>query len=164
MSNPVFDEAFATELAVLATEPRMVPTPVPGAPLGYGTDLSCVTDVTADFAEVDPTSVRAIGEAIIRRLISKRGSVLDDPNYGTNVREWLNHPFGPDTLQTYRDAVVTETLKDDRVASATCAIALDLLTKRMRIGLRIEPANPTLRVFTLTFAVTDSAVLIESIV
>lgn len=164
MSNPVFDEAFAAELVVLGTEPRMVPTPIPGAPVGYGTDLSCLTDVTDDFAEVDPDSRQAVGQAIGRRLITKPGTVLDDPNYGIDVRTWLNRPVTAPILQTYRDLVMTEVGKDDRVASSTVVIGFSFNTREMRIAVRIVPKDPALGVFTLTFAVTDQKLLIESIV
>lgn len=165
-NNPTFDEAFALELSSLASEPRLVPVPVPGAALGYGTDLSCTNDCTDNFDEVDPFSQRALAEALIRRLMTRRGALLDDQNYGLGIYLWLNHAATPRDLQSYSDQVVGECSKDDRCPTGnTCSVSFDLATGRLGFVLRIDPVDPRTGTFTLTFAVTpDGEALIESIV
>src|ERR1700745_4062562 len=141
-NNPTFDEAFALELDTLEAEGRLVP--VPTGPLGYGTDLSCVNDCTPDFAEGDPFPARALGEALIRRLMTRKGQLLDDANYGLGIHLWLNRPATPSDLQSYGDQVVGECEKDDRVAPSgtTCKVTYDTATNRLGFSLRVVPIDP----------------------
>lgn len=165
-NNPTFDEAFALELSSLASEPRLVPVPVPGAPLGYGTDLSCTNDCTDNFDEVDPFSQRALAEALMRRLTTRRGALLDDSNYGLGVHLWLNHAATARDLQSYSDQVVGECSKDDRCPTGNrCQVSFDLATNRLGFALFVNAVDPRTGVFTLTFSVdADGVALIESIV
>lgn len=160
MSNPVFDAAFAAERATIVRE-----APVPTGPLGYGSDLSCTTDCTPDYAEVDPLSKRALGEALFRRLTTRRGSVLDDANLGTDTRQYLHRGVTARDMQTYRDEIVGECSKDDRVESSDCTMQYIVATRNLRFALTVHAVDSSIGVFTLTFAVAeDGAALIESIV
>lgn len=80
------------------------------------------TDV-GGFLDVDPegkmvSGRRCLAEAAARRLITPRGRLIDDPNYGTDVREYLNDDMGPADLALMFSAVIAECLKDERVVGA----------------------------------------------
>lgn len=62
----------------------------------YGTDLSCVVDLDAGLAEV--TGNTLLAQALARRLITPRGGLLDDPNYGYDLTQFLNADIGPTDL------------------------------------------------------------------
>jgi hypothetical protein len=53
------DEVAAGLAEGIAELVRLVPAPT--APLGYGVDLHCTTDIRDDLAEVDPFSIRSTG-------------------------------------------------------------------------------------------------------
>lgn len=148
---------IATEIALIPVIPRPTLTA-----LGYGTDLSCVTDITPDLAEVDMMSTRAIGEAIIRRLMTPRGTLLDDGAYGTDLRARCNAAMSQQELTRLEIQVRGEAMKDDRVVEAAVTVALQA-ARTLRVSLAITPALNT-QPFTLTFFVTaDGVQLQESI-
>jgi phage baseplate assembly protein W len=146
--------------ADLATMTRVVEPP--SAPYYYGTDLSCVTDLTVNFDEVDMFSVRAIAEALIRRLITPRGALIDGPNYGTDIRGMLNHGVTQQTLQSLSGAIRAECCKDDRVRDAQVAVTYTS-SNSLQVSIAIVPADPTITVFRFTFAVSDNVSLTASI-
>jgi hypothetical protein len=148
---------IAAQIALIPVVDR-----VPPAALGYGTDLSCVLDLTTDLREVDAMTARAIGEAIVRRLITPRGALLDDGAYGTDVRGKLNTPMAQQDVTRLEIQVRGEALKDDRVAEATATVIIPA-ARQLRISLAVTPQLNTLP-FTLTFFVTaDGIQLQESI-
>jgi hypothetical protein len=158
--NPAVSAAIAAEMATLTERVA----DVPAAPLGYGTDLSCVTDITADAAEVDPFSRQAVAEAVTRRLITPRGGVIDDPDYGFDVRAFCNRGTTPAGLRAIADQCRTEALKDDRVNDATITADYDDAARRLRVTVMLDCVDPRLGTFALTLAVTaDGAALLETI-
>lgn len=83
----------------------------------FGTDLSCIDDLTDAMLE---TSGRILlGQAIARRLITPRGGLIDDPNYGFDVRDYLNDDIGPGDLARLQAGVNAEAVKDERVIRCT---------------------------------------------
>jgi hypothetical protein len=153
----IVTDSIAADIATLS---RVVA--VPTGALGYGTDLSCEMDLTSTIAEVDPFSVAAIGEAVVRRLSTPRGRLVDAPDYGFDIRGMLNRGTPVAQLQSLNDPIRSEVEKDDRIDSALVnASYLDQAT--LRVEITITAADPALGVFTLTLAVTDGAVLAETI-
>lgn len=154
--NSSFEAAFSVSLSLLT---RVVDPPA-GA-LGYGTDLSCTTDLTPTLSEVDPSSPLAIVEAVIRRFTTPRGALIDDPDYGLDVRGHLNRAATTNDLRALAGALRGEAQKDDRVAEANVQLTASL--SAMSIKVFITPADQNLQDFTFTFAVTDSSVLMVTI-
>jgi hypothetical protein len=157
MSTIVLD-AIDAELALLERE---VPTPSDPTTFGYGTDLSCVSDITDELTEVDPYSPLAVGEAVIRRLTTPRGTLPDDPDYGIDLRSYCNRGV---TLRELRDLAGTcrsEILKDDRIEDATVTITSSGTS--LAVVVQLALAQPGVQPFTLTFAVTSGAAVLEAI-
>jgi hypothetical protein len=159
--NSTVQASLDAQLAELAERGRLVPQP--GAELGYGSDLSCVSDLTEDLAEVDPLSLRAIGEAAIRRLTTPRGSLPDDRDYGLDVRRYCNRATGAPELRELAGRCALELAKDDRIDSATVTATQDPLSYSLTLSVVISPASPTLNPFTLTFAVTSGSAVLEAL-
>jgi hypothetical protein len=156
------NETVAQSLAAqLPTLIRMVDTPV--GELAYGTDLSCVTDLHPELAEVDPTSPSAIVEAVIRRFLTPRGALLDDQDYGLDVRSHLSRGATQRDLRAITGALSGEAQKDDRVASATVTMQANSLGAKAQLQVLIMPADPELEAFDFTFAVSSSDVLAVTI-
>jgi hypothetical protein len=147
--------------AQLAALVREVDAPV--APLGYGTDLSCITDLTEDLAEVDANSVQAIAEALIRRLTTPRGGLPDDPDYGYDLRGMLNRGVTLAELRTVTGQARSECRKDDRVRDVDVSASFTLGNSTLSVAIAVTPADPAVDDFSFTFALTDSSVVIEVI-
>jgi hypothetical protein len=160
VSNAIMDAFIAAEVAGL--------TPVADVPtglLGYGVDWDCLTDVTEDFAEVDPFSPRAVAQAIGRRWITPRGGLADDADYGCDVRQELNTgvvlPSGLDAIAV---RLRNEAKKDDRVDEIAITPTFTLATETLDITAVVRGVNARTGTFTFTFAVTrDGAALLGSV-
>jgi len=141
------------------------------APPDYGNDLSCGqvlttlpypdgttrTSLSFDFAPnlAEVTGRALLSQAIVRRLVTYRGTLIDDPNYGTDVRQWLNDDLGPGDVARIASIVQAEIKKDARIKSAqvTGAFANNALTLTCILT---DAAGP----FRLTLAVTAVSVKI----
>lgn len=158
--NAIIDVAIAAELATLTERTA----DVPAAPLGYGTDLSCVTELADDAAEVDPMSRVAVAQAITRRLTTPRGALIDDPDYGFDVRQFANRGTTQLELRAVADQCRGECVKDDRVSAATITAFYDAALRKLTVSVQLDCVDPLLGVFTLTFGVAaDGAALLETI-
>jgi phage baseplate assembly protein W len=151
--NSIVAAAFAAELATL----ERVVTP-PADPLGYGTDLSCVLDCTNDFAEVSGPLV--VVQSVARSFITPRGSVLDSPDFGTDVRALLNHGTPQHDLRMMQSRLRSEAMADERVENAEVKLTLSALGSEVTIDTRLTLRDPQRTTFQFVLAVTDSAALI----
>lgn len=127
--------------------------------LGYGVDLSCVLDITPDAAEVDPNTTRAIGEALVRRYISPRNSVLDDESYGLDLRARCNAGQTRQDLTRLQSQIRVEALKDDRVSDVSVTLTFPS-PKTMSVALAVTP-HALDDVFSLTFFVTADGIQLQ---
>ena len=82
----------------------------------YGTDLSCVSDLTPNMAETNGT--HAVAEAIARRLQTPRGSLIGDANYGFALTDYVNDDVSQQDIAIISSNTQQECLKDERVSSA----------------------------------------------
>lgn len=133
----------------------------------YGTDLSCtfVTE-TLEFPDGTFRTFQAwdapgddfptvsgrplLIEALLRRLITPRGALLGDPDYGTDVRAWINKAMNVAQIARLGGLISAELAKDERVksAAASATFANSKLTVLITI---VDGAGP----FKLTVEVTD---------
>lgn len=146
----------------LAIEERVVD--VPTGELGYGSDISCAVDVDARMSEVDPFSTRAIAEALVRRLDCPRGALVDDPDYGLDVRGMLNRGTPATEIQALAGQIRSECQKDDRVDDVRVIVTPSPTGRELRIQLHVTPIDPEVGGFSLTFAVTSLELLLEELV
>lgn len=118
-----------------------------------GRDLSCVDDLLADFREV--IGRRCLAEAIARRYITDRGTLIGDPNYGFNLTNFLNADLGTGDVALLQSGAEAEALKDERVLSAVVVATLAADGLLTVVCTLTDADGP----FTLTLAV--SAVTVE---
>jgi len=88
----------------------------------FGTDLSCVSDLDATGAEVSGRLL--LGQSLARRLQTPRGRLLEDANYGFDLRQYVNADLSPTDIARIRTGVEAECLKDERVLGATATVTL----------------------------------------
>ncbi len=99
----------------------------------FGTDLSLVDDLEPTMREVSGTEL--LGQALFRRLTTPRGMLLDDPDYGTDVREFVSWGALPTKLAAIPALVRAELLKDERVEAATVSTAVAGGAVRLNISI-----------------------------
>lgn len=134
--------------------------PITPPELGFGSDISCGADLDPLMVEVDPFSTRALGEAIVRRLDCPRGRLIDDPNYGIDLRSYFNHGTTAADIRAMASKIRAELQKDDRIHSVVVTVTPSTDASELGIDLRVTPVDPSLGVFSLTLIVTDSEVLL----
>ncbi len=128
----------------------------PPLELAYGLDLWCVLDVTESLLEVDPTRPVAVGQAIARRLITPRGGLVDDPNYGLDLRGYVNRGVTQNSLLQLAAQVRAEALKDDRVVDANATISAGL--RELTVTLELVLSDYLSQTFSLVFFVTSDGI------
>lgn len=139
------------------------PTPA-GSRLGYGTDLRCSSDLTEQMEEIeDPFSTLALAEAIVRRLDCPRGQLVDDPDYGLDLRSMCNRGMTADALRALGGQVRAELLKDDRIDLLGVTVRPSSTGKELRVELAVTPVDAHIGGFALTLAVTSAEVLLEEL-
>lgn len=154
--NATFTAAMASQLAELE---RVVDAPV--APHGYGRDLSCVLDCTDGFAEVNGDTALIVAQAVARRFLTPRGSILDDLDQGRDVRGFLHRPATRDELRAFESQLRAEAMKDERVADAAVQFSVSDGARELTLDVRLTPHHPTLQPFRFVLSVTEASVLLE---
>ncbi len=72
-------------------------------------------DLSGDFRTV--SGRQALAEALVRRWTTPRGGLIGDPNYGTDLTEYINDDYGPGDLAKIIARAEAEALQDERVES-----------------------------------------------
>jgi hypothetical protein len=152
-------------LALIAVETakltRLVETPT--GDLAYGVDLWCVSDIKETLDEVTSESPLGMAQAAIRRLTTPRGGLPDDPDYGLDVRGYLNRGTSTGELRDAAGQIRAEVTKDDRVERATVTVTANTNASELTITIVLTPVNPNVATFSLIIAVTSGAVILEAI-
>ena len=125
--------------------------------INYGSDTACLLDVgLVDIQITDP--VQLIGQRIARRLQTPRGALAainDDPNFGWDVRQYINGKISPTTIAAAQTQILAECLKDEQVSAATVTIGYVRSTGVMTINIVAQSASGP---FTLTLTVDQLTV------
>lgn len=149
-----------TIASYIAQVTRASSTPTP--PLGYGVDLVCVTDLTPHLDETDPNSTESLAQDCFHRITTQRLSLVDDPNYGIDIRAALSVGQTPEQILGWEGQIANELRKDDRVADADVTIVFTQ-PATYSISNVITPEDPALTQFTLIMSVTNGEALLEAI-
>lgn len=137
---------------------REVGAELPEDPLGYGKDVFCTDDVKPNWDTLDGDDPIVVVNAAFRRLITDRGQLLDDPNYGFDVRQAWNQATSDATLEQLETSARSEVLKDDRVEDATVTLTRDPVDRTavtFDLSLQLFDVDGT---FALTFRVSERGV------
>lgn len=112
-----------------------------------GTDLSLVPDLTFELV----TGFDCLAEAIVRRLTTPSGALFYDPDYGLDVREWLNDAMTDEVLAELTQAITEQLEEDPRVTGVEVSVQR-LAARTVLIGAALETlAGP----FDLVMTVDD---------
>ncbi|TAK26708.1 MAG: hypothetical protein EPO40_19510 [Myxococcaceae bacterium] len=99
---------------------------------------------------------RCLVEALARRLVTPRGSLLNYPAYGYDLRQWVNAELDASDLREIEQAAAEECRADERVdeVQLTAAFSDDRLTLTGWV------TAITGQTFRLTLAVSEVTVII----
>jgi hypothetical protein len=158
--NPTVSAALEVQIAELTASGRVAA--VPQAPLLWGSDLSCVSDCDASFSELPANSPLIVAQAVTRRFLTPRGGLLDDQDYGLDLRGYCNRGVTQLDLRTLQTRCVAEALKDERVSSCTIDVSTTGANS-LSVKARITPADPGFAPFTFVLAVDSETALLELI-
>lgn len=114
----------------------------------FGDSLSCIYDLDPTFFVV--SGFTALGQAIARRLLTPRGQLIDDPNYGYDLSQFIDADVGPYDLPRIQTFAQQEVLKDERILSATVTMTLNSGNLLIQVNL-VSNAGP----FQLTLNVSN---------
>jgi hypothetical protein len=98
-----------------------------------GIDISCTDDLDPAFTPV--TGTLALAQAIARRLITPRGGLFYDLEYGLDLRAYLNAGIAQSDGFAYRlgAQIESECLKDERVLSVNADVTFDPQTESLTV-------------------------------
>lgn len=105
----------------------------------YGTDILLTDDLSDGLVLV--SGRRLLIQDILHRLQTARGTLVDDPSFGMDVRSWVNETMTPARLFSLGAAVGNEAARDDRVFSAQASATFDAATKKLTLALKVEDAE-----------------------
>lgn len=145
MSAPLNQQLTATlclSLMLAGLTPPALPTPT-----DFGTDLACTADLDPNGRTV--SGQRLVAEAIYRRLITPRGRLIDDPNYGFDVSSLVNDDTSDSGIAQIVAGVSAECRKDERVIAV--GVQQSFLGGVLTLAIALHTA---LGPFSLVLAVT----------
>lgn len=148
-------DVIAAEIAQLT---RVVDDPV--APYGYGSDLACLLDLDSNMAIV--TGRAALVQSLVLRLITERGSNLDDPDFGIDMFGYLHRPITTRSLAELEGRIRNELRKDDRVEDIIVAVTTDINANEIRVTITAVPVDDAEQ-FSFTAALSDAGITLTGI-
>lgn len=123
----------------------------------YGTDISCTTDLDPFFRMVSGTEMMA--QAAVRRLMCRKGSLLSDPLYGIDVRDFLNSRVDAVALRQKIPAlIIGELTRDERIDTVVVVATYNQNTKVLNLDIKCTGATGP---FSLVLSVAAGEVTAE---
>lgn len=126
--------------------------------VNYGTDISCTTDIDPSFRLVSGSEL--MREVIVRRLTCRKGSLLSDPLYGIDIRDFLNSRIDSKALTRIQSIVTGELLNDERVLSVVSEASFNSVSKTLTLQMQGSGANGP---FNLTITAGAGALSVSSV-
>lgn len=97
----------------------------------YGSDIESSLGLDPSFALV--TGRRAVAQALVRRYGTPRGGLFYDPEYGFDLRLFVNSNVTEAMLFQISSGAEAEAVKDQRVLSCSVSAAFDAPTETLRV-------------------------------
>jgi len=101
----------------------------------YGRDLWCDGDLDPLMPDVEGEVMAK--QAILRRLDTPRGALLDDPDYGTALEDMIGEEIDAAERPRIPARIVAEVVKDELVAAARSVKMVDR-TGSGTVGVQVD--------------------------
>lgn len=90
----------------------------------FGSCWNCISDLVIPSNQV--TGFTVVAQAIARRWQTPRGALIDDPDYGFDLSDFVNDDLDKATLAGIAHSAANEAEKDERVL--TCEVTVTFIT------------------------------------
>lgn len=117
----------------------------------YGLDISCVDDIDPSLSLVSGSE--GLMQAVARRWMTRAGELFYDPDYGTDIHDWIGTMVVAGRIEARLEA---EALKDERVRS--CSVAVEFVPEEKRFKVKAVVTGNDLDDYRFTLAVSDVTV------
>lgn len=102
------------------------------------------------------SGLRNLIEALSRRLSTAKGSLFYDPEYGEDLRLYLNQEMTADVLDAIKVAIEQQLERDERVQEARCKVVFNSQAFSLKINITVTPFIG--KTFTLVLSVDKLSV------
>jgi phage baseplate assembly protein W len=119
----------------------------------FGSDVSTATGLDPDF--VLRTGPQVLAEALARIYTTPQGSDSWHPDYGRDLRRYLNAPMDAATLAQLQAEAEEGAESDERVLEAAATAAFNAATSTVRLTVRVVTAPGP---FLFTFSLDEAGV------
>lgn len=119
----------------------------------FGTDINFLSGLDPLLGLVSDTD--NLGQALVHRFITPRGGLFYDPNYGSDLRAYVNDTMNAAKLAAVKADVQAEAIKDERVLSCLASATFNFQTKTLTVEVAVQTATGP---FFLVVAVTSLTV------
>lgn len=121
-----------------------------------GSDFAGILDI--DPALTIVSGARCLAEALGRRLTTPRGRLLGDPDYGFDLRQYVNSGFSdPSVIEI---GIENECLKDERVRGCSATVSYNASTQTITADIAVKISDEDGFPFTLTISDLSASVLL----
>ena len=124
----------------------------------YGNDIGFSLDLDPLFLLASGPVI--VAQALARRFETPRGSLFYDPEYGMDLREFLNESLADSDLLVIQTAVAAEARRDERVNSCSATVTLDRLSQTLTVKLALVLSTGP---FTLVMTVDSASVKLAEV-
>lgn len=102
----------------------------------FGYDVSTFPSLDVSFTPRNDVSI--VADAFARRLLTPRGMIWSDENYGFDVRDFLNDEVTQEMLQTIRAGVQAQAEQEERILAASVKVAYSYRLATLRLGVELS--------------------------
>lgn len=138
----------------------------------YGADVSTFVVNPDGELDLDPrftiiSGPRVVAEAVARRLVTSRGTLKYDGDFGLDIRDWINSDIASaessitedPVLFALRSSIEGEAEKDERVESAAADVTYSRTDKTVTATVRITPVTGAVFKFVLAIDAVTAQIL-----
>lgn len=128
-------------------------------PLAYGADVACGFDVDPLWTTRAPNDPLLLSDYATRRLITDRGTLVDDRDWGKSVYRYLNRALTDRERQSAAGELRQELIQDDRLRDVT--VVFVPVGNAWGVSIRLWPKDPETAAPELTLALDGSGQVYE---
>jgi phage baseplate assembly protein W len=150
----VFEPVTAPLPVAVATAPALAYlAEYQPAAIDYGWDILTFPDLDVSFTPVN--SARILSEALAKRFSTPTGKLFFHPDYGLDLREYLNSPMTDTLLIRIKSAVEIQAIQDERIFEALSTVSYDAASSTLLVQV---DATSAFGPFSMVLAVTSVTV------
>lgn len=125
----------------------------------FGVDISALPDLDFRLQSGLPN----LAEAVARRLMTPRGGLFYDPDYGLDLRQYLNEALTDEVRYEIETLVAAECEQDERILAANATVVEGPPQARaLRILIELETAEGPFRLLLGVNAVSVEVLRAEA--